>query len=306
MQPNQHDHAFKSSLSDLEVAQHFIENRLPQRLVTQLDLSALKTEKESFSGVLGARFADLLFSVPIVNTPGSWVYVLIEHKSYGDAQLAMQMASYQHQIWRQHERMKRRPRFPGIICLGYHHGERIYRHSMLPFSGLNDPLRVVSNAYREGFFLSDTNCMSNEVLLKEGWQSLIVYAQKNIHRDDTLAVLREMVPLFKEANRAGAGAYALGVLSYLVHSGDVSSHESLKVLIEDCFGEGSGEGIMSPWLAEKYEQGKAEGKAEGEEKTLHRVIPQLLKQGLSVPVISKIVGLPDKKVEVFSEAVAET
>ena len=67
-QPN--DKLFKLSMGNLRVATEFFQAHLPATLLSKIDFSTLKLEKDSFiDGIYKATEADIVYSVQISHIP---------------------------------------------------------------------------------------------------------------------------------------------------------------------------------------------------------------------------------------------
>ncbi|OQX29623.1 MAG: hypothetical protein B0D92_02690, partial [Spirochaeta sp. LUC14_002_19_P3] len=88
-----------------------------------LDLSTLKVEKSSFiSKTYREYYSDLSASVQLAGS-NSWVYILIEHKSYDDPMALMQIIYYMSLKWYENNRRVRQKTLQPIIPILFYHGE---------------------------------------------------------------------------------------------------------------------------------------------------------------------------------------
>ena len=77
-----HDHYFKNTFGQKEIARDFLESYLPREIVNILDLNTLTNQKtEYIDKKLKSFFTDLLYQVNINGQEG-FIYILYEHKSY--------------------------------------------------------------------------------------------------------------------------------------------------------------------------------------------------------------------------------
>lgn len=128
----EHDALFKKIFSVPENAAGELRTMLPPALVAQLDLSRLELVDGSFvSRELRFRQTDLLYRVPLRRPRKGrthvYIYVVMEHQSKADPQMAYRMLEYMVRIW-----AKLRAEHPGqamlplIIPLVVHHGARAW------------------------------------------------------------------------------------------------------------------------------------------------------------------------------------
>ena len=92
---NPHAMFFEKVFSRKDVAQDFLQNYLLETVVKRLDLSTIHLEKESFiSNELKSSQTDLLFRIKTIDKKNLFIYILLEHKSYIDRWLMMQLLGY--------------------------------------------------------------------------------------------------------------------------------------------------------------------------------------------------------------------
>ena len=81
---NIHDNFAKKALSNKTVAKEFFETNLPQEILSQIDLSTLRQEKESYlDNTLGYGIVDLIYSINFGGERG-YLVLLLEHQSTQD------------------------------------------------------------------------------------------------------------------------------------------------------------------------------------------------------------------------------
>ena len=92
---NPHAMFFEKVFSREDVSRDFLQNYLSETIVNQLDLSTLHLEKESFiSNELKSSQADLLFRVRTIDEQIVFIYILLEHKSFIDRWVLLQLLAY--------------------------------------------------------------------------------------------------------------------------------------------------------------------------------------------------------------------
>ena len=89
---NPHDRFFKEVLGNVANTQAFLETYLPPDVLQTIDVGTIQAEKDSFiEQDLKEFYADLLFRANIRNRE-AYVYILLEHKSYSDYNVGVQLA----------------------------------------------------------------------------------------------------------------------------------------------------------------------------------------------------------------------
>ena len=88
---NSHDIFVKKAMSDKNVAREFFEANLPQDILSQVDLSTLKQEKENyFDNTLGNGIVDLIYSANFGLDKG-YLIALVEHQSTQDYKMPLRI-----------------------------------------------------------------------------------------------------------------------------------------------------------------------------------------------------------------------
>ncbi|HDG7835588.1 TPA: Rpn family recombination-promoting nuclease/putative transposase [Klebsiella quasipneumoniae] len=89
-----HDAVFKQFLTQADIARDFLAIHLPPALRQRCDLDTLQLESASFiEESLRAWYSDVLWSLKTASGEG-YIYVVIEHQSSPDAQMAFRLMRY--------------------------------------------------------------------------------------------------------------------------------------------------------------------------------------------------------------------
>jgi predicted transposase/invertase (TIGR01784 family) len=126
-----HDQFIKSVLGNRNRARDFLYRLLPPALSDQLDLSTLEAQATGFvTHDLQELFSDALFRVRLKNADEEecFVSILLEHKSYPDEYVSVQVLAYlamgyRAQVYRQVQEGKPAPLHP-ILPFVFQHGGR--------------------------------------------------------------------------------------------------------------------------------------------------------------------------------------
>ncbi|HRW08387.1 MAG TPA: Rpn family recombination-promoting nuclease/putative transposase, partial [Caldilineaceae bacterium] len=99
---NPHDRFFREVFSRLAWSWAFIRTQLPPAIVETLALETLELRSGSFlDEELQQYFSDLLFRVRLRTGRDAYVHILLEHKSYIERFVALQLLRYKVEIWEQ-------------------------------------------------------------------------------------------------------------------------------------------------------------------------------------------------------------
>jgi len=137
---NPHDRFFREVFSRLAWSRDFLRTQLPSAIVETLALETLELRPGSFlNEELQQYFSDLLFRVSLRTGRDAYVYVLLEHKSYVERFVGLQILRYKVEIWEQiraentaaakQQKRPRRRKFPPIFPLIVYHGKRKWQVS---------------------------------------------------------------------------------------------------------------------------------------------------------------------------------
>jgi predicted transposase YdaD len=159
---NPHDRFFKDLFSRREAAQDFLRHYLPPEVSALLDLDTLDIGKDSFIDPdLQEHFSDLLYQVALRGGQEAYIYVLFEHRSYPDPQIAFQLLRYLVRIWEQSRKQGEGLRL--ILPLVIYHGPTEWRVALdfvALFGDLPEVLRPFVPDYR--YWMCDLSRYSDE------------------------------------------------------------------------------------------------------------------------------------------------
>jgi predicted transposase/invertase (TIGR01784 family) len=275
---NPHDKFFKDLFSRADAARDFLRHYLPSEVTHLLDLATLEISKDSFIDPdLQEHFSDLLYKVTLHTGQESWVYVLFEHKSYPDAQIAFQLLKYMVRIWEQAHKQAQ-PLLPVLPVVVYH-GPQHWRvaSQFTALFDLPDALRRYMPEYH--YWLCDLSQYSDEEIKSKVESAVILQIGllllKYSQRADLGQHLGEILRLLWElTEQQTALEYLETILRYVAGSNDQLSSEELVEAVREVLQEG--EDLM-PTIAEQwfkegevagFEKGKAAGREEGREAAL--------------------------------------
>ena len=119
---NPHDHFVRRTFDVVDHAKVLLVSLLPAALLTEIDLQSLRPTKETFlSADEGENRLDLLYTARLRGGDEVLIYLLFEHKSSIDRQIALQLLRYVLRIldWRNRNRQP----LSVVIPLVLYHGD---------------------------------------------------------------------------------------------------------------------------------------------------------------------------------------
>jgi len=293
-----HDSFFKQIFSD------------PRRVKTLLDIFAKDVAKsihsitpvntEKFSSKSQKFMLDLLFSCK-VKDQDAYIRIVLEHKSYLDKELPIQLSYYNAAIWE--EAIKEKEYYPPIINIVFYHGKGEWNiPTSLPVLEDQNLEKYVSKL---NYILIDLNKVSDNELINEAYIDFCftsaVIAMKYVHEniEKIKAVFRplvEYVQIHEDEEGYHCLFFSFNYISYV--KGDTKEAENaLKELIG---GDKKAMTLIEKWIMEGLEKGKQEGLQEGLEKGKQEGLIKAKKDDIKSVILIKFGVLPkelEEKIE---------
>jgi predicted transposase/invertase (TIGR01784 family) len=261
---NPHDRFFKEAFSRPETARNLLETYLPADVAAALDLETLSTQKESFIDAdLETQQADLLYQVTAENGRSAYAYILLEHKSYPDADTPLQLLRYIIRIWERDRRRGVKELRPILPLVLYHGRARwpVPREFGDLFPG-PDPLRAYWPAFR--YHLLDLSPYSDIEIKGAVLSQAALSLFHHLGDPDFAERLPDIFRLLREMGDAETAQETLrAMLRYIAAAGEEISEPIVANALHTAFADETGDEIM-PTLAEKWiEQGREQGVQQG-------------------------------------------
>ena len=300
-QTSHHDKFFKSLYSKPDFALELFQLIFSKEELLAYNWKKLKPEKDTFPE---GRRADLVFSVPLKNKPGTLIkiFILLEHKSKYDIQLFHQLFRYQTLLIEKN--LNEQGKLMHIIPVVFYHGKNPWQWKLSfqeAFSGenfekipilsrksmLNFQIRLldVHDPKLEGVF-KDRSFKSRGALylLREVWSS----------KADSI-FLNRIFDLFKDV-LGNPDDLMLSVLDYLVTGYRVSRElwqkAEAKAVKQGILKKGGYMNIRESIREEGREKGWREGQKEGRQ----QVVLNMLAQKVDISFVSKVTGLSEEEI----------
>ncbi len=285
-----HDALFKSFLTDIDIAQEFLQFHLPPYLQKECDFSTLKLVSGAFvQSNLSQRFADIIYSADSPDGEDK-LYILIEHESMASALPPFKLSRYLNGIMQQHldEGNKQ---LPAVFEIIFYRGERPYAG---PTNYLNCFKRKQLAQKRfgmpESIQVLDLSTIPDEEIKCYKRMAALALAQKYIGTRN----LMQFAPMLTELMQC----HPLPVekfrhlIYYLVEEGRDDDKRFLQFLMENVrqCREDKEMRTLGQLLRD---EGRQEGQQEGERQKALAIAQNLLNMGLGVDTIKEVTGLPD-------------
>ena len=265
---NPHDRFFKEVFSRKEVAADFLRNYLPTDVLACLDENSINLTKDSFvDNELATHLSDLLYEVELRDGSDAYVYVLFEHKSFPDSEVAFQLLRYMVRIWEQACRQKQVKKLPPIIPVVLYHGVVNWKISR-KFSALFEHPEALGVFVPDfSYLVCDLSRYSNEDIKGMVLLRVTMLLLKYVMSDELRGQLPEIFKLLKELSAKDTGMeYLRTVLVYLSKSTEKINKEGIKEALEKAFPSEGGKimpTIAEEWIKEGFEKGIQQGMLQG-------------------------------------------
>lgn len=291
-----HDAVFKTFLSHPETARDFMLLHLPPALLKICDLTTLKLESGSFvEDNLRLYFSDVLYSLKTRRGDG-YAYVLIEHQSSPDKQMAFRLMRYaiaamQRHLDAGHEAL------PLVIPILFYHGRRSpYPYSMNWLHLFNEP-ESASALYSSAFPLVDVTIIPDEEIMQHRSMAALTLLQKHIRQRDLKEILHNLSRLLAVEFLTGQQLHAL--VNYLAQTGETADAGAFLGELAQRMPQHRDE-LMT--IAQQLEQiGRQKGLQEGLQKGLReaslKIARNLLENGMDIVTVMKMTGLTEEEIK---------
>lgn len=285
-----HDAVFKAFLSRPETARDFMEIHLPPALVKLCRLDTLHLEVSSFvEENLRQYYNDVLYSLETSKGSG-YVYVLIEHQSSPDENMAFRLLRYAIATMQRHLEAGNKT-LPLVIPILFYQGKRSpYPWSMNWLDAFPDP-DTARGLYFHAFPLVDITLIPDDEIMQHRSMAALTLVQKHIRQRDMVTLLDKLAQLLTLEQMSGQQIRTL--VKYMMLAGEEKDVQTLLYGLAQRVPQ-HGEELMT--LAEKLlndgrREGRKEGRKEGKQIALIDVAKAMLQRGFDFQTIMEMTGL---------------
>ena len=279
------DKFFKSAMANLQVAQEFFEQHLPQAVRARLDFNTLELQPGSFiNQELQHIASDILYKVNFSEFEGdspAYLYILAEHQSSIDHLMPFRLWQYIIAIWneiiKQHEGKKKELNLPLVIPLLFYNGNKKYDGPLHIEDLIHAPQDLIQEFLFKPFHLIDTHNVSDEDLRNQHWAGLMKFVMKRSMEREAIHYIQFLSQFLRDiALEQDSDHFLASVLSYYISQAESADLALLKKTLEDTLLSTNKREIMATlenYLIEQgVQKGKQEGRQEGESTLLLRLL----------------------------------
>lgn len=307
---NPHDKFFKETFTRIEVARDFFANYLPKPVVDTLNLESLSLQSGSFIDPdLQEQFADLLYQVELHDGTLTYLYLLLEHKSYADPLTPFQILRYMVRIWERdvQEGEPLRPIIPTVV----YHGREQWRVALDFREMFTGPEALQDYWPQFRYELQDLSRLSDEAIIGSANLQISMLVMKYILRPELTERLGDILLLFRDLTEAQTPLeYFRTVLYYIGNASKYLKADDMITVVQQTLAEEENEMMQTVadyWIEQGVEKGiekgiekgRQEGRQEGQQEgrqMLQESILELLQVRLDltgVEITQRITAVSD-------------
>lgn len=189
-----HDAVFKQFLTQADIARDFLAIHLPPALRQRCDLDTLQLESASFiEESLRAWYSDVLWSLKTASGKG-YIYVVIEHQSSPDVQMAFRLMRYAIAAMQRHLD-NGHTRLPLVVPMLFYHGATTpYPWSLSWLDCFADP-QLARELYASPFPLVDITVIPDDEIVRHRRVALLELIQKHIRQRDLMGIVEQLTTI---------------------------------------------------------------------------------------------------------------
>ncbi|VGB08842.1 transposase [Klebsiella variicola] len=262
------------------------------------DLDTLQLESASFiEESLRAWYSDVLWSLKTASGEG-YIYVVIEHQSSPDAQMAFRLMRYAIAAMQRHLDGGH-TRLPLVVPMLFYHGATTpYPWSLNWLDCFADP-QLASELYASPFPLVDITVIPDDEIVSHRRVALLELIQKHIRQRDLMGIVEQLTTILLSGDANDRQLKTL--FNYLLQTGNarrfgrfihevaqrVPQHrERLMTIAERLQEVGRRKGKR-----EGRQEGWQQGRQEGQHAEALRIAQRMLDDGIARETVVKITGL---------------
>lgn len=312
---NVHDTFFRDTMSHKEVAADFLQNYLPAKVLTHIQLDTLTITKDTFVDKKQAQYySDLLYRVKLTTGLPGFVYFLFEHKSYPDRFTVLQLLRYLIEIWELFRKQNKNAKaLPLIIPIVVYHGKpKGQAIRLVDLVGLPDPDLA---AYVPNFDMAfyDFSPDADEAIKGQLFLQLVLSCLRAKNVPESLHHLGEIINLLGRLDDSATSMHWSAVIfRYIINVMDIDKgvvHD----LVTQSLSENKEGMIMTlaeQWKQEGRMEGRVEGRVEGEVRGRHAVLQRLFskrfgKNILDIDVQERLRKATPEQLDLWAERILD-
>lgn len=322
-----HDKLFKLTMANLETAKEFLQNYLPEEIRCQVNLNTLELQKDSFIDEhFKSHFVDLLYAVDFKNSRG-YIYILFEHLSNPNKNIAFRLLKYTINIMDNH--LRKNKKLPIVYPIVLYTGHKKYSSVKSVFDLFAENKKLAKDIFLQPYKLINLQNITEVELANLIWFGVVAKIFKNSSLDG-VSIVKQIQTKLTIIDKKGGIEFICNVVKYIIEVVEINDKEEFFEEILTGLSQDSEVKIMT--LAEIYrreaeekymsiihetekkymtlaevlrQEGKHEGKQEGilqgmllgKHEALEMFALNLLKYNEPIDKIAALTGLSINEIE---------
>lgn len=313
---NVHDKFFKTSMSNVKVAQDFFKYYLPENIQAQLDFNTLELQPGSYiDKAFQATASDILYKIKfLIESRNAYLYILAEHQSSVDYLMPFRLWQYTVGIWNEHlkknngkdnneKKKNKEHQLPLVIPIVFYNGEKRYNGPRGIQELIDAPQAITEQFLWKPFHLVDTHDIEDENLRKQHLSGLMTFVMKHAYEKESLNFIQSFLELLNCVCEEGEEGldFPASVLTYFINQLKTSDPVGVaKTLEAGILSSKKGETmkVIDYWI----QKGETIGLQKGESIGLQKGESTILLRQLEL----KFGAIPPKYLQLVQTADSET
>ena len=236
---------------------------------------------------LRQKIADILYSVEIGNKQG-YIYLLIEHQSSPEKQMAVRLLKYQIAIMEHH--LKKNKELPIVYPLVLYSGEKPYNKSTNLFDLFGKQKELAQKTMFTPYQLIDLSKLTDKELKPYLWFGVLAQIMKHIRDEDLVITFKGIMEKLKIIVKNGDLDYIYSIVTYLFEASEIENEQAIIETIKEL--EIKEENIVT--LAQRIEQ---RGLEKGIEQGKETIALELLRENIPLKKVMKITKISESRLK---------
>ena len=281
MLENIHDKFFKKVFSNVENVRDFLYTSLPLDIQSAIEFDSLTIDPTSYiADDIKDYFCDIVVKTKLKDSDcNADIYIIMEHKSYYDKAVFVQLLKYMLVMWEKDIAEKKPLRV--IIPFIFYHGKRKWDIPLQFIEQFKSKDELKKYLLNFQYILFDTNTenFENDPILKDNVFLLTaLILMRSAFKKDWESVIK-IFEFWKEKGFFPNTEELMGFLIYITATKDIKPEILIKYLEANKEGGQIMATLAQRWVQEGKEEGLKEGLKEGIEKGIEKGKEEGLKKG---------------------------
>ncbi len=316
-----HDKLFKKSMENIKIAREFLTTNLSKNLLKNIDLRTLQIENSAFTSDLFKKSeADMIYSAKMKDGRVTYIYLLCEHQSTVDDDMAFRILVYEVAIMQKHMAKYPDSLLPLVFPIVVYSGKKPWNAPTDIFKLFGGNEALAREVLLQPFKLIELNKMDDATLEKQVWSGVFQYVLKKQQASELESNWAQLFPWLDLHDKEGLHHAVKAVLYYIIDSverGDMALFEEkakehfspelrgeAMTLAEQYQNKGLKDGMqrgikqgMEQGIEQGIERGVKKGREEGWYESNRQIAKNMLVQGMPAAMIAKLIGLAEADVQ---------